>query len=96
MNKYSVRKLPSDILQETALRHRRLRKYHKLSQERLAEKSGVSLGSIKRFERTGKVSFESLLKLAHVLGRLSEFEDLFNLTDNLAEIEQLFSDKTRK
>lgn len=96
MNKYSLEKLPRDILQETALKHRQLRKQIKLSQSQLAERSGVSLGSIKRFERTGKVSFESLLKLAQILGRLGDFESLFSPKDDLAKIEKLFSDKTRR
>lgn len=95
MNKYTLRKLPTDVLQETALKHRQLRKQLKLSQAQLADRSGVSLGSIKRFEQTGQVSFESLLKLAHVLDRLSDFEKLFSPKSDLAEIEKLFSDKTR-
>ncbi|MEZ4450144.1 MAG: helix-turn-helix transcriptional regulator [Nannocystaceae bacterium] len=42
----------------------------------LAERSGVSAASIKRFEITGQVSLDSLLKIALVLGRLREFEGL--------------------
>lgn len=96
MNRYSLEKLPSEVLRETALKHRQLRKRLKLSQAELAERSGVSLGSIKRFERTGKVSFEALLKLAQILGRLPDFEKIFSVEDNLDEIEKLFSDKTRR
>lgn len=96
MNRYSLEKLPADILQETALKHRQLRKQLKLSQSQMAERSGVSLGSIKRFERTGKISFEALLKLAHLLGRLADVESLFSPKNDLAEIEKLFSDKTRR
>ena len=83
-------------MQETAYKHRDLRRKLKLSQAALADQSGVSLGSIKRFERTGKISFESLLKLAHILGRLSDFEALFKPQADLSEIEKLFSNKTRK
>ncbi|HFA47538.1 MAG TPA: XRE family transcriptional regulator [Bacteroidetes bacterium] len=93
MNKYSIAKLPSDILMETARKHRDLRKQRKLSQALLAEKSGVSLGSLKRFEQTGKISFESLLKLAHILGRLSEFEAVFSPVEDLTEVEKLFTIK---
>ena len=96
MSKYSVHKLPKDILTETAAKHRVIRKQQKLSQIELAKRSGVSLGSIKRFEQTGKISFESLLTLAHLLGRLSDFEQLFLINDQLSSIEKLFSDKTRK
>lgn len=45
----------------------------KLTQEGLAQRSGVSLGSLKRFEHTGQISLESLLKLALVLGCLDDF-----------------------
>ena len=93
MNRYSVSKLPKDILNDTAQKHRALRKQRKLSQAELAERSGVSLGSLKRFERTGQISFESLLKLAHILGRLPEFEKLFEPMEDLKKIERLFSDK---
>lgn len=96
MNKYSVTKLPSDVQLETAQKLRVIRKGLKLSQLQLAEKSGVSLGSIKRFEQTGRISFESLLALAHILGRLSEFESIFLIENDLVEVEKLFSDKTRK
>ncbi|MEM7370851.1 MAG: helix-turn-helix transcriptional regulator [Bacteroidota bacterium] len=91
MNPYSLQKLPSDILLETALKHRQRRKELKLSQAELAARSGVSLGSLKRFERSGQISFESLLKLAHVLGRLSEFEKILMPKENMAEVEKLFS-----
>lgn len=48
-----------------------------LSQQNLSTRSGVSLRSIKRFERTGKISLESLLKLALVLESLESFNSLF-------------------
>jgi len=95
MNKYSISKLPSDILRETAEKCRKLRKELKMSQAEFAERSGVSLGSLKRFEQTGKISFESLLKLAHILDRLSDFESLFLQKEDLSKIEKRFSDKTR-
>ena len=96
MNPYSSKKLPTDILYETALKHRQVRKRLKLSQAQLADRSGVSLGSIKRFERKGKISFEALLKLAHILDCLHDFENLFSPQSNLEEVEKLFSDKTRR
>lgn len=70
-------KLPSETLQEIAQRARDKRKQKRLSQEELAEKSGVSFGSVKRFESSGKISLESLLKLAVVLDSLADFDGLF-------------------
>ena len=43
-------------------------------QSTLAGRSGVSLGSLRRFERTGLISLVSLLKLASALGRLEDFD----------------------
>lgn len=50
----------------------------KITQADMAARSGVSLGSIKRFERTGEVSLSSLLKIAMVLDCLGDFSELFN------------------
>jgi len=47
------------------------------SQKTLSERSGVSLGVIKKFEHSGKISLESLLKLALVLDALNDFEFIF-------------------
>ena len=53
------------------------RKEQKISQEKLAELSRVSLGSIKRFESSGEISLDSLLKIAFVLGYEKDFGELF-------------------
>lgn len=95
MNKYSLSKTPKDILLLVAEQHRRLRKQKKLTQAELAKRSGVSLGSLKRFEQSGQISFENILKLAQILGNLAAFENLFSTDDQQANIEQLFSKKAR-
>ena len=82
-------------MQILAKRHQVIRKKIGYSQQELADRSGVSLGSIKRFERTGLISLESLLKLAHVLNRLEDFDKVLENQNNLDELEKLFSDKTR-
>lgn len=48
-----------------------------LTQRGLAQRSGVSLGTLKKFERTGKISLESLLNIAMALGATQGFESLF-------------------
>ncbi len=53
------------------------RKAMKLSQEELAKRSGVSFGSVKRFEGTGEISLTSLLKIAIVLESEDDFDSLF-------------------
>jgi transcriptional regulator with XRE-family HTH domain len=95
MLKFGITKKPADYMEQIAQRHRALRKQAGLSQGELARRSGVSLGSLKRFERSGQISLESLLKLAEMLDRLPDFEHLFKPIEDLERIEKLFSDKTR-
>ena len=57
-------------------RLRTLRLLAGLKRSTLAAKADVSPASLKRFETTGKTSLGNLLKLAHALGRLAEFEKL--------------------
>ena len=49
----------------------------KISQEELSRMSGVSYGSVKRFEATGKISLLSLTKLAMALDMADELRELF-------------------
>jgi len=91
MKNYSLIKSPSEVQLELASRFREIRRNKKVSQSQLANKSGVSLGSIKRFEQTGQISLESLLKLARLFDRLSDFETLFKIDTDLQEIAKLFS-----
>jgi transcriptional regulator with XRE-family HTH domain len=92
---FALSKKPADFLREIAQRHRVLRKQAGFTQSELAQRSGVSLGSLKRFEATGQISLESLLLLLDVLNRLDDFEEILKPIENLKEIEKLFSDKTR-
>ncbi len=95
MAKFGIDKKPQDILEDLALKHKTLRKQAGLTQGQLAQRSGVSLGSIKRFELSGQISLESLLKLIQVLNRIGDFELILKPIENLKEIDKLFSDKTR-
>ena len=68
---------PSEMQKAIASRARDLRLELNLSQQTLSEKSGVSYGSLKKFEQTGQISLESLLKLAVILGCMDDFKALF-------------------
>ncbi|MFV0554582.1 MAG: helix-turn-helix domain-containing protein [Mangrovibacterium sp.] len=87
---YSVNPTPHSIAQELAERHKVLRKQMKLSQADMAERAGVSLGSLKRFESTGQISLDSLLRLAHLLGRLEDFKPVLEVDEDMERIEKLF------
>ncbi|MDX9914141.1 MAG: helix-turn-helix transcriptional regulator [Candidatus Moranbacteria bacterium] len=88
---YSLEPTPYEVGLKIAQRHRSIRKKLKISQKEMAERSGVSLGSLKRFEASGKISLESLLKLIHLLGRLSDFDLVLKEKENLDDIEKLFT-----
>lgn len=74
---FLTQKTPLEIGILIARRIRSIRKRQKLSQERLCEKSGVSLGSLKRFERSGEISLLSLTKIAIALNCEDELINLF-------------------
>jgi len=68
---------PNEIARMLAERIRAERLRREWKQDTLAERSGVSLPTIRRYERTGRTSLANLLKLCHALGRLDEFAELF-------------------
>lgn len=68
---------PEEIDRALAKRIRNIRRRRKISQQKLAELSGVSLGSIKRFESEGLISLTSLTKIAVALDMVQEIKTLF-------------------
>jgi len=93
---YGLNKKPADWMLEMAKRHKMLRKQAGFTQSELARRSGVSLGSLKRFETSGQISMQSLFLLIDVLGRLEDFDTILKPIENMKEIERLFSDKKRR
>ena len=72
-----ILKSQQEVMQEIAIKAKDKRLEQNLTQEGLALRSGVSLGSIKRFERTGEISLKSLIDIALALGCLEDFYALF-------------------
>ena len=85
-------KTPNEYAMTVAQNLRKLRKRKKLSMEALAHKSGVSYGSLKRFERTGQISFMSLIKIAVVLDCAEPLEALFQ-TVEITSIQEIIDGK---
>lgn len=61
-----------------AQRIRNIRKRRSISQEKMASMSGVSYGSVKRFESTGQISLLSLTKIAMALDIADELRNIFS------------------
>ena len=74
---FDEERLPGQVMQGVAKREKALRKARRYTQAQLAEKAGVSLGSLRRFEQTGRISFDSLVALMFALGCESELDGLF-------------------
>ena len=84
----------TEINNDIAQKIVRLRKRKKLNQKKLAARSGVSLGSLKRFEQSGEISLQSLTKIAIALDVENELEDLFNNVP-FASIEEVINEQTK-
>ena len=90
-------KTPMEVMRELSQRTRHRRLALNLSQEGLAKHSGVSLGSIKRFESSGHISLKSLLHIALVLDCLSDFDTAIAALPKPRSLEALISlNKPRK
>lgn len=59
---------PEELKLSLAGRARERRLGLNLSQKGLAERSGVPLGTLRKFERTGNISLNSFLKILYCLG----------------------------
>ena len=84
-------KTPKEIDKLIAARIRNIRRRRKISQKRLSEKSGVSLGSVKRFESSGEI----LTKIAIALDLENELEGLFEHVPFLS-IEEVINGEDEK
>jgi len=87
---------PKDIAEDLARRAKQRRLQLNITQQELAERSGVSFGSVKRFEQKGEVSLKNLLHIAVVLQSVAEFAQLFP-ADSYRSIDELIEQrKTQK
>ena len=93
-----ILKSPHELAATIAIQAKEKRLALNLSQKTLSDRSGVKYGTLRKFERTGQISLESLLKLALVLDALDEFDNLFtNANHNpYVSLDKLIKTKSRK
>ncbi len=86
---------PEEVERQLAARIRALRLGRNWKQSTLAERSGVSLPTIRRYEGTGRTTLKNLLRLCHALGRLDEFLELLlpAPASSIAELEARSRDR---
>ena len=68
---------PVSVMQAVALRAKQRRAAMRLTQAELAKKAGLSLSTLRRFEQTGQISLEGLLRIAFALDCMEDFQHLF-------------------
>jgi transcriptional regulator with XRE-family HTH domain len=66
-----------EILVMLSAKAKSLRLQKNLRQSDLAQKSGLSLPTIRAFEKTGLISFANLIKITRALGAIETFSSLF-------------------
>ena len=91
-----ILKSQQEVMQEIAKRAKLKRLEQNLTQEGLALRSGVSLGSIKRFERSSEISLKSLIDIALTLGCLEDFSALFADNAPRGSLFEMKEEKKRK
>ena len=74
---FNLQKTPRQHVESVASRAAKRRKELGLTQAELAKRASVSLGSLRRFEQTGQVSFESLVRICIALGCEDDLDSLF-------------------
>lgn len=72
---------PDNIALKIAENLKQRRLNFNLTQKALSKRSGVSLGSLKRFETSGEISLKNLILLAISLQSSDELIDLFERQD---------------
>ena len=82
INKFDIGQFVEVLTEQSVVngiveRMKKRRKQMKISQRQLSQKSGVAYSSLRRFETTGEISLSSLLKIAHALDALKDFESIF-------------------
>lgn len=89
---------PAETGKALAERIRALRLLKGWTRETLAKRAGISPASLKRFENSGEASLGLVLKTAHALARLDEFDKLFRppAAQSIAELEALAAKPPRK
>ena len=89
---------PGETQRKLAERVRRIRLELGWKQSTLAGRAGVTLASLRRFERTGEASLKLLLRVCHALGRLDEFDAIGRPAPamSLAELESRASGPVRQ
>lgn len=81
--------VPAEIVHTLGARLRTQRLAQALTQRDLARMAGLSLGAVRKLERDGQCSLETVVRIVQALGLVGELEDLFVLKrHSIAQMEK--------
>ena len=86
---------PSDVAIRLAQKMKAIRKRRKITQKQMAARSNVSYATLRRFEKTGKISLESFIKISMELGLANELNNLFS-TPIYNSIEEVLNEQKQE
>ena len=86
---------PAEIAQAVADRSRTRRLALGFTRDQLAARSGLSSASLKRFERTGRIDFSALIRLAIALDA-TEGLDLLLAKESYESLEEVIAKPMRR
>ena len=78
IEKLKTMESPAEASKAVAIREKARRRAMGVTQKQLSEQSGVSLGALRRFEQTGQIAFESLVRISRALSCDQEVGALFS------------------
>lgn len=89
---------PDDVAKEIAVDFRNRRIEKGITREAVAEKAGVALSNVARFEQKGLVSLGNLIRLASALGYVSDIRHIFSEAkySTMDELRQIRRNKGKK
>ena len=89
---------PDEIGKELADNFRKRRIEKNLTREEIAEKSGISISNITRFEQKGLISLHNLIGIAMAIGYTYEIKTLFSQPkySTMDELTQIRRNSSRK
>lgn len=84
---------PAELALDVARREKDIRKKRGMTQSELARRASVSLGSLRRFEQTGLIAFDSLIRISLVLECGDDIANLFR-RKAYSSIEEVINERT--
>jgi transcriptional regulator with XRE-family HTH domain len=85
---------PGEIARTLVERVRQRRLESDLTQQGLARRAGLSLSTYRRFEMTGDVSLQNLIRIAVALGATDDFTTLFQRR-RYASLDEVLAENNR-